>query len=70
MGKGGTVLGLIGIIIGAGGLAFGLISWSSINTIQNNLGNFENNNMSKAWYNITYGPFIITLLLHYWRYQI
>jgi len=60
MGKGGTVLGLIGIIIGGGGLAFGFISWNSTNTIQNNLDNFENSIMSKAWYNESYGPFVIT----------
>ena len=33
MGKGGTVLGLIGIIVGAGGLVFGYMSWSSMNRI-------------------------------------
>jgi hypothetical protein len=34
MGKGGIILGLIGILIGAGGLTFGLIAWNSTTTIQ------------------------------------
>jgi len=29
MGKGGTILGIIGILIGAGGLGFGLITWTT-----------------------------------------
>lgn len=54
MGKGGTVLGLIGIIIGAGGLVFGYMAWSSIDTSQTNLvGN-------DAWYSIKSGPFTVT----------
>ena len=36
MGKGGAVLGLIGILIGAGGLGFGFVAWSSLTTIENN----------------------------------
>ncbi|MCK4380797.1 MAG: hypothetical protein KAW51_06615 [Candidatus Lokiarchaeota archaeon] len=35
-GKGGAVLGLIGILIGAGGLVFGYIAWSSLTTLENN----------------------------------
>ena len=31
MGKGGSVLGLIGIILGAGGIAFGYYNWTSEN---------------------------------------
>ena len=42
MGKGGVVLGLIGILIGAGGLVFGFIAWSSLNTIQTQIGDTEN----------------------------
>lgn len=38
-GKGGAVLGLIGILIGAGGLVFGYIAWSSLTTLENNLEN-------------------------------
>ncbi|KKK44987.1 hypothetical protein LCGC14_1653640 [marine sediment metagenome] len=33
MGKGGTVLGLIGIILGAGGLFFGFVAWNGQNNI-------------------------------------
>jgi hypothetical protein len=47
MGKGGIVLGLIGILIGAGGLVFGFIAWSSLNTIQ--IGDDEN---IETWYTI------------------
>ena len=47
MGKGGVVLGLIGILIGAGGLVFGFIAWSSLNTIQTQIDkNIE------TWYTI------------------
>jgi len=35
-GKGGAVLGLIGMLIGAGGLVFGYIAWSSLTTLENN----------------------------------
>ena len=49
MGKGGVVLGLIGILIGAGGLVFGYIAWSSLNTIQTQIENSEN---IEAWYTI------------------
>ncbi len=39
MGKGGTVLGLIGIILGAGGLVFGYLNWAgqSNNSTQNKI---------------------------------
>ncbi|MFW9901895.1 MAG: hypothetical protein ACFFDY_11545 [Candidatus Thorarchaeota archaeon] len=47
MGKGGVVLGLIGILIGAGGLVFGFIAWSSLNTIQTQID--EN---IETWYTI------------------
>ena len=30
MGKGGTILGIIGILIGAGGLGFGYINWATL----------------------------------------
>ena len=41
MGKGGVVLGLIGILIGAGGLGFGFFNWIMLQT------NAENN---ETWY--------------------
>jgi len=54
MGKGGTILALIGILIGAGGLTFGLIAWSSTTTIQTDL------NLNNALYSKNDGPFIVT----------
>ncbi|NVM19759.1 MAG: hypothetical protein HWN80_18805 [Candidatus Lokiarchaeota archaeon] len=37
MGKGGSILGIIGILLGAGGLGFGFIAWNNQNTMQANL---------------------------------
>jgi len=37
MGKGGTVLGLIGMLLGAGGLGFAFIVWNNQNTIETQL---------------------------------
>ncbi|MBY8988758.1 MAG: hypothetical protein KGD61_09910 [Candidatus Lokiarchaeota archaeon] len=37
MGKGGSILGLIGILLGAGGLGFGFLAWNSQNSMQANL---------------------------------
>ena len=51
MGKGGTVLGLIGILIGASGLSFGVIAWSIINT---------ETNLNNSWYEQDDGPYTIT----------
>jgi hypothetical protein len=48
MEKGGVVLGLIGILIGAGGFVFGVIAWSSLNTIQTQIDNVNN---IETWYN-------------------
>lgn len=47
MGKGGAILGLIGILIGAGGLVLGYMAWSSLNTIQTEIENYEN---IDTWY--------------------
>ena len=44
MEKGGVVLGLIGILIGAGGLVFGVIAWSSLSTIETQIENVD------TWY--------------------
>jgi len=37
MGKGGSILGIIGILLGAGGLGFGFMAWSTQNSMQANL---------------------------------
>jgi len=57
MGKGGAVLGLIGILLGAGGLVFGFITWSSLNTIQTQIGDVEN---IETWYTIDNTKFTVS----------
>ena len=37
MGKGGSILGIIGILLGAGGLGFGFMAWNSQNNMQASL---------------------------------
>jgi len=44
MGKRGSILGIIGILLGAGGLGFGFIAWNNQNTMQANL------NVPAIWY--------------------
>jgi hypothetical protein len=51
LGKGGTVLGIIGILIGASGLIFGIWIWSSSQ---------NNSNPNKVYYSANDGPFSIT----------
>ena len=54
MGKGGVILGIIGILIGAGGLVFGFIAWNSVNSLQTNqIG-------TDVWYTENDGPFTVT----------
>ena len=50
MGKGAAVLGLIGILIGTGGLTFGIIGWSS---------SLNFNNLNNTFYSQNDGPFAI-----------
>lgn len=54
MGKAGTVLGLIGILIGAGGLTIGFIAWSSMITMQTEL------NLNNEYYSIYDGPYTVS----------
>lgn len=58
MGKSGAILGLIGILIGAGGFAIGFIAWSSMTTIQTELDYFEN--INNALYTKNEGPYTVT----------
>ena len=37
MGKGGSILGIIALLLGAGGLGFGFITWNTQNSMQTNL---------------------------------
>ena len=52
MGKGSTILGLIGLILGAGGIGLGGIAWLSLSRIENKVISFDN---QTTWYkeNIT-----------------
>ncbi|KKL95639.1 hypothetical protein LCGC14_1852570 [marine sediment metagenome] len=58
MGKGGKVLALIAILIGAGGLAFGFFAWNSVNKLQTELDNIES--LNNVWYNKSIGVFTLT----------
>jgi len=40
MGRGGTVLGLIGLILGAGGLGLGGFAWLSVSNLENQVKNY------------------------------
>jgi hypothetical protein len=71
MGKGGIVLGIIGIMLGAGGLGFGFLIWSNQGTIQENLDDTDNDiedtqdilSLHRIWYNshedIFYPPYLV-----------
>ena len=37
MGKAGSILGIIAILLGAGGFGFGFITWNTQNSMQTNL---------------------------------
>ncbi|MEJ2249698.1 MAG: hypothetical protein P8Y97_08570 [Candidatus Lokiarchaeota archaeon] len=53
MGKGGVVLGIIGILLGAGGIGYGFFLWINQNNLQNSVGS------QKIWhssYNSIYTP--------------
>lgn len=41
MGKGGAVLGIIALLIGAGGLGFGLLAWLDTNNIKNQINTWH-----------------------------
>ncbi|MFX0000346.1 MAG: hypothetical protein ACFE9Q_09310 [Candidatus Hodarchaeota archaeon] len=47
MGKGGAILGLIGILLGAGGLGFAFIIWNTQNNIQSQMIGLE---PQETWY--------------------
>jgi hypothetical protein len=72
MGKGGAVLGIIGILIGAGGLGFGFLGWNSAIVNQTKLTELENDFINQlnstlftlfglapedSWYSYYDGPF-------------
>jgi hypothetical protein len=54
MGKGSAILGIIGILIGAGGLVFGFLAWDSVRKIQ------TNQKVNEVWYAENNGPFTVT----------
>ncbi|MBY8985517.1 MAG: hypothetical protein KGD65_10635 [Candidatus Lokiarchaeota archaeon] len=47
MGKGGTILGLIGLILGAGGIGLGGFAWLSVSTLENQIVNIGE---QTTWY--------------------
>jgi len=53
MGKGGSILGIIGILLGAGGLGFGFIAWNNQITMQANLA------VQDIWYQYDQNTFIV-----------
>ena len=47
MGKGSTVLGVIALILGAGGLGLGGLAWISVSRVETQVANFSEQN---TWY--------------------
>ena len=58
MGKGGTVLGLMGIILGAGGIAFGYFNWTSQSTTNNLTGSIVVGIWNTLYDNLDYVPYM------------
>ncbi|NVM36201.1 MAG: hypothetical protein HWN81_11445 [Candidatus Lokiarchaeota archaeon] len=54
MGKGGAVLGLIGILLGAGGLGFAFIIWNTQNNIQSQIIGLTPQNIWYRYYDDTF----------------
>lgn len=50
MGKGGTVLGIIGILLGAGGLGFAFIAWNNQNILQSQLTGLTSQDIWHLYY--------------------
>ena len=55
MGKGATVLGIIGLILAAGGLGLGGLAWLSVSSIENQVASFSEQN---TWYKFNDTVFI------------
>jgi hypothetical protein len=47
LGKGGTILGLIGLILGVGGIAFGGFAWLTVSNLESQVVNFG---IPTTWY--------------------
>ena len=47
MGKAGTILGLIGLILGAGGIGLGSFAWLTVSNLENQLVNLD---VKTTWY--------------------
>ncbi|MHA2035142.1 MAG: hypothetical protein ACW98X_01835 [Promethearchaeota archaeon] len=60
MGKGGAVLGIIGIIVGAGGFGFGVLAWNSATSNNTKLTELENDLINQV--NSTLNLFNTTLI--------
>lgn len=65
MGKSGAVLGLIGILLGAGGLGFAFIVWNNQNTIESQLTGLAPQDVWFLYYEDTFdvdsNPMYITI---------
>ena len=55
MGKGSAALGIIGLILGAGGLGLGGLAWLSVSTVENQVDSFSEQN---TWYKFNDSVFI------------
>ena len=55
MGKGSAALGIIELILGAGGLGLGGLAWLSISTVENQVDSFSEQN---TWYKFNDSVFI------------
>jgi len=47
LGRGGTILGLTGLVLGAGGLGLGGFAWLSVSSLETQVGNFYT---QTTWY--------------------
>lgn len=55
MGKGSAALGIIGLILGAGGLGLGGLAWLSVSSVENQVAIFSEQN---TWYKFNDSVFI------------
>ena len=62
MGKGGAVLGIIGMLLGAGGLGFAFIVWNNQNTIESQLTGLT---PQEVWYRFYDDTFYVDIPLNY-----
>jgi len=54
MGKAGSVFGIIGMLLGAGGLGFGFIAWNGQNAIKSEINELTGQNIWYRYYDSTF----------------